>query len=135
MDFRDKTVLVTGAAGAIGKAIAAGFCQGGARVFITDLQPEAVKAAAKEIASNGGDCAGLAADAADEESQGMAIGIFRTMGDSGAVVGPLLMGWIIDQSSISSGLLVNAGLIVVVTLAFWFLAPELKTQEQTAGVP
>jgi len=79
--------------------------------------------------------AAYVADAADEESQGMAIGIFRTLGDSGAVVGPLLMGWIIDQSSISLGLLVNAGLIVVVTLAFWILAPELKTQEQIAGVP
>ena len=79
--------------------------------------------------------AAYVADAADEESQGMAIGIFRTLGDSGAVVGPLLMGWIIDQSSISLGLLVNASLIVVVTLAFWILAPELKTQEQIAGVP
>jgi DHA1 family multidrug resistance protein-like MFS transporter len=79
--------------------------------------------------------AAYVADAADEESQGMAIGIYRTLGDSGAVVGPLVMGWIIDQSSISAGLLINAGLIVVVTLAFWILAPELKTQEQAAGVP
>lgn len=79
--------------------------------------------------------AAYVADAADEESQGMAIGIFRTLGDSGATIGPLLMGWIIDQSSLSSGLLVNAGLVVVVTLAFWVLAPELKIQKQTAGVP
>jgi MFS family permease len=78
--------------------------------------------------------AAYVADAADEDSQGMAIGIFRTLGDSGAMVGPLLMGWIIDQSSLSSGLLVNAGLIVVVTLAFWLLAPELKTQKQTARI-
>ena len=79
--------------------------------------------------------AAYVADAADEESQGMAIGIFRTLGDSGAVVGPLLMGWIIDHSSISSGLLINASLIVVVTLAFWILAPELEIHKQTAGVP
>lgn len=78
--------------------------------------------------------AAYVADVADEEAQGMAIGIFRTLGDSGAVVGPLLMGWIIDQSSISSGLLLNAGLIVVVVLVFWFLAPEPKVQKQTVTV-
>jgi len=61
MDFHGKTVLVTGAAGAIGKGIAIGFCRGGARVFITDLDQEAVDAAVKEIAA-AGDCRGLAAD-------------------------------------------------------------------------
>lgn len=79
--------------------------------------------------------AAYVADAAGEESQGIAIGIFRTLGDSGAVVGPLLMGWIIDQSSVSSGLLINAGLIVAVTLSFWFLAPEPGVQKQPARVP
>ena len=33
MDFENKTVLITGAAGAIGKGIAAGFCKGGAKAF------------------------------------------------------------------------------------------------------
>ena len=40
MDFEEKAVLVTGAAGAIGKGIAAGFARRGARVFITDLNPD-----------------------------------------------------------------------------------------------
>ena len=44
MDFSGKTVLVTGAAGAIGKGIAAGYVQGGARAFITDLKQQAVDA-------------------------------------------------------------------------------------------
>jgi hypothetical protein len=44
------------------------------------------------------------------------------------------MGWIIDQSSISSGLLLNAGLIVVVVLVFWFLVPKLRVQKQPAAV-
>jgi MFS family permease len=72
-------------------------------------------------------------DVVDEESQGIAIGIFRTLGDSGIVVGPLLMGWIIDQANISTGLLINAGFIVVVILGFWFLAPEPQVKEQHAG--
>lgn len=59
MDFKGKTALVTGAAGAIGKAIAAELVNGGAKVFITDINQDAVDAAVKEI---GDDCLGLAAD-------------------------------------------------------------------------
>lgn len=61
-DFEGKTALVTGAAGAIGKAIAAGFVEGGARVFITDLSQMAVDGSIKEIAPKGKACHGLAAD-------------------------------------------------------------------------
>jgi len=64
MAFAGKAALVTGAAGAIGKGIAAGLCHGGAKVFITDLEQEAVDAAAAEI---GGGCQGLAADVTSEE--------------------------------------------------------------------
>ncbi len=64
------------------------------------------------------------ADAADEESQGTAIGIYRTFGDAGMVLGPLVMGWMIDVFSISTGLVVNATLIVLVAVTFWLIAPE-----------
>ncbi len=40
MEFEDKTVLITGAAGAIGKTIASAFCRDGARVFVTDINRE-----------------------------------------------------------------------------------------------
>ncbi len=59
MDFKDRTALVTGAAGAIGRGVAAGFLKGGARVFITDLDPKAVEAAVRDL---GEGCRGLAAD-------------------------------------------------------------------------
>lgn len=62
MDFKGKTVLITGAAGAIGKGIAAGFCKGRAKVFITDINQKALNNAVKEITSNGGECEGLSAD-------------------------------------------------------------------------
>ena len=62
MEFDGKTALVTGAAGAIGKAIAADLAGRGAKVFITDLKEEAVEAAVREIASGGGSCRGRAAD-------------------------------------------------------------------------
>jgi len=61
-DFEGKTALVTGAAGAIGKAVAEGFAKGGARVFITDLNREAVEAVVRELSAGGAKCGGLAAD-------------------------------------------------------------------------
>ena len=60
--FKDTVALVTGAAGAIGKGIAADFCRCGAKVFITDLDQAGVDAAVREITASGGSCAGLAAD-------------------------------------------------------------------------
>ncbi|MCY3019448.1 MAG: SDR family NAD(P)-dependent oxidoreductase [Planctomycetota bacterium] len=64
MDFKGKTALVTGAAGAIGKGIAAGLLSAGAKVFITDIDQKAVDAAAKEL---GGGCQALAADVTNEK--------------------------------------------------------------------
>lgn len=66
MDFKDQVVLVTGAAGAIGKSIAEGFCQGGAKVFVTDLNQEAIDSVVKEL-GNSGECCGLAADVTNAE--------------------------------------------------------------------
>jgi len=61
-DLTGKTALITGAAGAIGKGIAEAFCQAGARVFITDIAPEAVAGTVKAIVAGGGVCQGQAAD-------------------------------------------------------------------------
>ncbi|MDD4103325.1 MAG: SDR family NAD(P)-dependent oxidoreductase, partial [Kiritimatiellae bacterium] len=53
LDFKGKTALVTGATGAIGKSIAQGLAQCGARVYLTDLKQEAVDAAVGELAAAG----------------------------------------------------------------------------------
>jgi len=66
LDFKGKNAIVTGATGAIGKGIAQGLAQCGARVFITDLKRESVDAAVKELAVAGLDAAGLAADVTNE---------------------------------------------------------------------
>ena len=60
-----KTALVTGAAGAIGKGIAAAFAREGLSVFITDLDQEALDEAAREVSSIGAPCECLAADVTD----------------------------------------------------------------------
>jgi len=66
LDFKGKTALVTGAAGAIGKGVAQGLAQCGARVFVTDLKQAQVDAAVAELATAGYDAAGRAADVTDE---------------------------------------------------------------------
>ncbi|MBI9018691.1 MAG: SDR family oxidoreductase [Phycisphaerae bacterium] len=62
MKFQDKVVLVTGAAGAIGKGVAQRFCEQGAKVFITDLDQGKIDACCAEFAKAGFTCKGLAAD-------------------------------------------------------------------------
>jgi NAD(P)-dependent dehydrogenase (short-subunit alcohol dehydrogenase family) len=60
--FDHKTALITGAAGAIGKSIAQGFADGGAKVFITDISQEGVNQAVAELQAAGAQAAGLAAN-------------------------------------------------------------------------
>lgn len=62
LKLEGKTALVTGAAGAIGKGIAQALCRSGAKVFITDLETQAVQESVQEITGDGSSCQGLAAD-------------------------------------------------------------------------
>lgn len=66
-NFRNRTVLITGAAGAIGRGIAEQFCRSGATVFITDVNAGAVAQVAAELTTAGGLCQGLAADVTRSE--------------------------------------------------------------------
>ena len=74
------------------------------------------------------------ADAADAETPGMAMGIYRTFGDISLMVGPILMGWIADRSSIASSMIANSGALIAIALIFFFVAPELQFKRQTAAV-
>ena len=60
MEFENKVALVTGAAGSIGKGIAARLLQEGAKVFVTDLDQQQLDQICSELGDN---CHGLAADA------------------------------------------------------------------------
>ncbi|MBN1212106.1 MAG: 3-oxoacyl-[acyl-carrier-protein] reductase [candidate division Zixibacteria bacterium] len=59
MDFKDKTVIVTGAARGIGRVIAERFARLGAAVVVNDLDQEAVDSVAREL---GGQAIGIRAD-------------------------------------------------------------------------
>ncbi|OGO19336.1 MAG: hypothetical protein A2Z14_01395 [Chloroflexi bacterium RBG_16_48_8] len=67
----------------------------------------------------------------DEKSQGIALGFYRTLTDIGMLLGPVVMGWIGDRSSISTGVLVNAGLVFLVAVLFYLFAP---TPQKERGI-
>lgn len=66
--FRDKVVVVTGAAGGMGLAFATRFGRAGAKVAMLDLRDEEVSAAAESLREEGIDALGLGCDVSDPEA-------------------------------------------------------------------
>ncbi|MEO8938469.1 MAG: 3-hydroxybutyrate dehydrogenase [Burkholderiaceae bacterium] len=66
MRLKDKVAFVTGAASGIGKAIAGLYAREGAAVAIADMNLDAAKAVADEIAALGGRAISLGCDVTDE---------------------------------------------------------------------
>lgn len=62
MSFKDKVVIVTGAASGIGLLTAQRFAEEGAKVVLTDVNKDAVTAAAEEICKKGGEAIGVQVD-------------------------------------------------------------------------
>lgn len=68
--------------------------------------------------------AAYAADIVPREALGPAMGLYRTMSDFGLVVGPVLLGGIVDVAGFNLAFAVNALLLVCATLAFALMARE-----------
>jgi NAD(P)-dependent dehydrogenase (short-subunit alcohol dehydrogenase family) len=68
MLLENKNIVVYGAGGAVGGAVARGFARQGARVFLTGRNLDAVSTVAKEIAAAGGAVETAVVDAMDEKS-------------------------------------------------------------------
>jgi 3-hydroxybutyrate dehydrogenase len=66
--FRGKTVIITGAASGIGRAIARRFARAGARIVVADLDHDAAAATAREIDADPRRAVGIAMDVADERA-------------------------------------------------------------------
>ncbi|MBB6097339.1 3-oxoacyl-[acyl-carrier protein] reductase [Deinobacterium chartae] len=66
--FREQVVLITGAGGGIGRAVALRFAAEGARVAVNDLRAQAAQAVSEEIRAAGGQALAVPADVADRES-------------------------------------------------------------------
>ncbi|MEJ6502063.1 MAG: 3-hydroxybutyrate dehydrogenase [Rhodobacterales bacterium] len=68
MDLKDKICIVTGAAGGIGKGIAARYVAAGAKVAVADLRMDAAQATAAELTAMGpGSAMAVAMDVTDED--------------------------------------------------------------------
>jgi 3-oxoacyl-[acyl-carrier protein] reductase len=79
VELNDKTALVTGAAGGIGKAIADAYAANGARVVYADIDDAGAQAAAAAQPS----CTAVKMDVADEASVGD--GVARVLADFGRI--------------------------------------------------
>ena len=72
-DFAGRTVLVTGAGGGLGRAIALRFARAGSRVVALDRDAGAVAAVQAEIERAGGACLALACDVTDAAACAQAV--------------------------------------------------------------
>ena len=63
------------------------------------------------------------------------MGLYRSYGDLGFVVGPPLMGWISDASTYAGALYFNTALVVVGALAFAAWAPETVRRSRPVTPP
>lgn len=68
--------------------------------------------------------AAYAADIAPPALRGLSMGLYRSAGDVGFVIGPPLLGAIADSASIEWGLAANGVLVAVVSLLFAVMAHE-----------
>lgn len=68
MNFKNKTVLITGAASGIGRATALAFASLGAKVMVSDVQVEAGKETVQLIEEEKGEALFIEADVADYEA-------------------------------------------------------------------
>lgn len=74
-DFRDRTLLLTGANGGISRAIARTFFELGARCVLTDLDEEGIKAFALELDPAGTRAVGVRQDAARPQDAERALAV------------------------------------------------------------
>lgn len=68
MRLKDRSSIVTGGAGGIGRATALAFAAEGARVAVVDLDADAAESVAEEITAAGGTAIAIRADVASEDA-------------------------------------------------------------------
>jgi DHA1 family multidrug resistance protein-like MFS transporter len=78
--------------------------------------------------------AAYVADLTPEGQRGRAMGLYRTFGDVGFVIGPVLLGWVADISNYVTALQLNAALLIVGGLLFLVFARETVGRHRQRAV-
>jgi NAD(P)-dependent dehydrogenase (short-subunit alcohol dehydrogenase family) len=65
LGLNDSVVLITGAGGSLGRGLVTGFAREGARLFITDVDPDRLSRVVEEVRRSGGACGYRACDVTD----------------------------------------------------------------------
>lgn len=87
VDLSGRTVLVTGAAGGLGSAVARTLLQGGARVVLSDLAGPRLEQAAADLGASGGSVHTVAADLGDAGQAASLVGcVVQVVGDLDGLV-------------------------------------------------
>lgn len=74
--------------------------------------------------------AAYAADIAPEGMRGITMGLYRTFGDAGFVIGPVLLGWVADLSSLGWALAFDAAILVTIAALFALFAHETMARRR-----
>lgn len=67
-DFQGKTVIVTGAAGGLGRSFAEGFARAGAQLVVADIDQEGAQATAAALEHSGASALGMRVDVTERSS-------------------------------------------------------------------
>jgi DHA1 family multidrug resistance protein-like MFS transporter len=79
--------------------------------------------------------AAYVADLVAEDQRGAAMGLYRTFGDIGVVLSPVLSGLLADAVSIPFAIGVNAAFVGLAGLAFWVVASPGNGRPMSASTP
>lgn len=83
MEFQDRVVMLTGAAGRLGRPCALAFARQGARLLLTDLDPAGLDAAATAVRAAGAPVAAVPADVCAPDA------VERVLDEGTRVLGPV----------------------------------------------
>jgi MFS transporter, DHA1 family, multidrug resistance protein len=79
--------------------------------------------------------AAYVADIAPSELRGRAFGLYRSVADSGYIIGPIVLGWMAGWSGYTLPLLLTGGLFLATSTLFGRFAPETGRTKAPAATP
>ena len=115
-----------------------GLCAGAGILFVAASATVAAFVIGNIIMSFGTGTAGpapsaFAADITPAHMRGMGIALYRSAGDVGFLAGPFALGWLADQTSISTSLTVSA--VLVGAAGVWFMISQARHPAAGRQVP